>query len=53
MLYYLSGDGPIYRNRSNNQPQREGEYRMSERMRIEVGIAMKDTAIEKGIQELF
>jgi two-component system chemotaxis response regulator CheB len=49
----LSGIAPLLKELAHTPAVEEGAYAVSERMKIEVEIAKEDTAIDKGIQDLF
>jgi two-component system chemotaxis response regulator CheB len=49
----LSGIAPLLKELAQTPAAEEGAYAVSERMKIEVEIAKEDTAIDKGIQDLF
>jgi two-component system, chemotaxis family, protein-glutamate methylesterase/glutaminase len=44
---------PLLEKLASTPAAKEGAYPVSERMKIEVEIAMEDTAVDKGIQDLF
>jgi two-component system chemotaxis response regulator CheB len=49
----LSGIAPLLKELAHTPAAEEGAYAVSERMKIEVEIAKEDTAIDKGIHDLF
>jgi two-component system chemotaxis response regulator CheB len=49
----LSGIAPLLKELAQTPADEEGAYAVSERMKMEVEIAKEDTAIDKGIQDLF
>jgi two-component system, chemotaxis family, protein-glutamate methylesterase/glutaminase len=49
----LSGIGPLLKELAQTPAAEEGAYAVSKRMKIEVEIAKEDTAIDKGIHDLF
>jgi two-component system, chemotaxis family, protein-glutamate methylesterase/glutaminase len=49
----VSGIASLLKDLAHTPAAEEGAYAVSERMKIEVGIAKEDTAINKGIQDLF
>jgi two-component system, chemotaxis family, protein-glutamate methylesterase/glutaminase len=49
----LSGIAPLLTELAQTPAAKEGAYAVAERMKIEVEIAKEDTAIDKGIQDLF
>jgi two-component system chemotaxis response regulator CheB len=49
----ISGIAPLLTELAQTPAAEEGAYAVPERMKIEVEIAKEDTAIDKGIQDLF
>jgi two-component system, chemotaxis family, protein-glutamate methylesterase/glutaminase len=49
----ISGIAPLLKELAQTPAAEERAYAVSERMKIEVAIAKEDTAIDKGIQDLF
>jgi two-component system, chemotaxis family, protein-glutamate methylesterase/glutaminase len=49
----VSGITPLLNELAHTPAAEEGDYAVSERMKIEVQIAQEGTAIDKGIQDLF
>jgi two-component system chemotaxis response regulator CheB len=49
----LSGIAPLLKELAHTPAAEEGDYAVSDRMKIEVEIAREDTAIDKRIQDMF